>query len=179
MVAERNVFRQVRDSRGVYYMRPRPGVAHDGNVTLRGNVVESSEQGLGEIECRVSGDAGCPSPASTVRLENNTVSGAVTMDGTRYQVNTTGCVLAEDSWTTSNAIPVTMNNQTCVSTPRIFGVSRRCSPGRSPGVAGSDPDAADATPATDPDLSYHRKGHGTHCRHQRFIHQRSPMRSPG
>ena len=157
MVAERNVFRQVRDSRGVYYMRTPVRVWHiDGDVTLRGNVVESSEQGLGEVpECRVSGDAGCPTPGSTVRLEDNTVSGAVMMDGTRYQVNTTGCVLAVDSWTSSNQIPVAMVDQTCVSTPQIIqGFASMFTQTGTRTLQDPIPTLRTATPATDPDLSY-------------------------
>lgn len=119
LTADSNVFREARDSRGVYYLRSPIRVWHvNGNVVLKNNVVESSEQGF-LIECKASSDGGCAQ--GSVSMTDNTVGGAVDNGGTRVQVNRTGCVLA---WTgiTPPRVTASMTNTTCVSTPQTLWV---------------------------------------------------------
>jgi Right handed beta helix region len=153
LTADSNVFRKTRDSRGVYYLGSPIRVWHvDGATTLKNNVVETSAEGLGIIECRISGDAGCAK--GTVTLENNTVSGAVLNGSTRVQVGN-GCLLTVDSWNSRNAIPVSLRNQTCVSTNSVIvGSGLAVAQTGTRVVTGPIPRLRSFRPAFDPDLSY-------------------------
>jgi Protein of unknown function (DUF1565) len=92
LVAEFNVFREVYGVRAganvVYYMRSPIRVWHvDGATTLRGNVIEQSQQGV-LLECRSGSSAGCN--AGTTTLAGNTIAGRVRdLGGVVRQVNTT------------------------------------------------------------------------------------------
>jgi hypothetical protein len=161
LTAHHNVFREVYDFRGtqrvVYYVRSPMRVWHvNGTTNLSDNIVESSAQGLGIVpECRVSGDAGCA--AGTVNLARNTVSGAVQDGATIYQV-ASACDLAVDSWSASNAIPVSMTNQTCVSaSPVVSGNGAfMFSQSGTRSLTTPIPTLRRLTPTVaDPDLSYH------------------------
>lgn len=153
LTADSNVFRETRDSRGVYYLRSPIRVWHvDGTTVLKNNVVETSAQGLGIVECRVSGDAGCAK--GSVTLQNNAVSGAVLDGSTRVQV-ADGCLLTVDSWDSGSAIPVSMTNQTCVSTNSVIaGSGLAVSQTGTRVLTGPIPALRTFMPAFDPDLSY-------------------------
>jgi hypothetical protein len=153
LVADRNVFRQARDSRGVYYLRT-PITVWNVNATITeitNNVVESSEYGLGIVpECEAVTAPGCA--VGPVILSGNIVSGAVTDGGTTYQINTTGCDLALNSWTSSNVIQVTMTNQTCVNTRGVVidGYSAMFTQSGTTISTSPVPALRWASPATDP-----------------------------
>ena len=150
LTAVRNVFRQVRDARGVYYLRSPIRVRHvqaSAGSILRGNVVESGAQGL-FMECNQStGDAGCTS--RTVRLEDNTVGGAVMVGSIRYQVNTTACILTGP---TASAVAI---DTRCISVPVVrSGPNTVTQTGT---VSASAPVSTLRTgpaPVFEPDLSY-------------------------
>ena len=99
LVAEYNVFRNVSGLRGgqrvVYFARSPIRVWHvDGATTLRGNVVESAQQGF-LLECRSGADAGCA--AGTILVQHNTVGGRVQgLSGALTDVNRTAGVLLYD-----------------------------------------------------------------------------------
>jgi hypothetical protein len=96
LVAEYNVFREVYGMRGaakvVYFARSPIRVWHvDATTILRGNVVESSQQGF-LLECRAGSDGGCA--RGTILLQDNTVNGrARDLAGVVRDVNTTGGVM--------------------------------------------------------------------------------------
>jgi hypothetical protein len=96
LVAEYNAFRAAYGTRAganvVYFARSPIRVWHvDATTILRGNVVESSQQGF-LLECRAGSSAGCAS--GTIRVEGNTVAGrARDLSGTMRNVNTTAGVL--------------------------------------------------------------------------------------
>jgi hypothetical protein len=160
IVAEYNVFREVSGVRGgarvVYYLRSPIRVWHvDGNVALRGNVIEQAQQGV-LLECRGGSEAGCA--AGTIALSGNVVGGQVReLDGTVRQVNTTAGVLVFSGLQAQTAI----TGNAFVGVPRVIG-------SYSDGVSGAPsyalsanrevsgapaPSLRAATPATDPDLS--------------------------
>jgi hypothetical protein len=95
-VGEYNVFREVYAPRNgvnvVYYLRSPIRVWHvNGDVLLRGNVIEQAQQGI-LLECRAGSQAGCD--AGTTRVTDNTIAGQVRdLSGTVRQVNTTAGVL--------------------------------------------------------------------------------------
>lgn len=155
LTAEGNAFRQVFDDRGVYYLRTPIRVWHvDGATVVRDNVVESSAQGLGVIECKTGPVPGCA--RGTVELSGNTVGGAVSHGGERVQV-ASGCLLAVDAWSAPTAaeMEVTMTAQTCVSAaPIVIGDDLPIAHVGTVELDGPITTLRAATPATDPDLSY-------------------------
>jgi hypothetical protein len=160
-VAEYNVFREVYDIRDgvpvVYYMRSPIRVWHvNGNVLLRGNVIEEGQQGV-LIECRAGSEAGCD--AGTTRMTGNVVGGRVRdLGGTVRQVNTTAGVLVF----TGLQAQATIDGNAFGGLPRTVGIFDDGVSGAPPYALAGNREVADpavpalrpATPATDPDLSY-------------------------
>jgi hypothetical protein len=161
IVGEYNVFREVyglRDgAKVVYYLRSPIRVWHvDGDVTLRGNVIEQAQQGV-LLECRSGSEAGCD--AGTTRLTGNVVGGRVRdLDGSVRQVNTTAGVLAFSGLQAQTTIDASV----FAGLPRTVGIySDGFSGAPSYALTGirevadpAVPALRPATPATDPDLSY-------------------------
>jgi hypothetical protein len=158
IVAEYNVFRDVYGVRGaakvVYYLRSPIRVWHvDGNVTLRGNVIEQAQQGV-LLECRAGSEAGCD--AGTTVLSGNVIGGQVRdLDGTVRQVNTTAGVLVFSGLQAQTTIA----GNAFAGLPRLVGNYSDGVPG-APSYALSGnrelsaaPALRAAAPATDPDLS--------------------------
>ena len=96
LVAEYNVFRAAYGIRAgakvVYFARSPIRVWHvDATTILRGNVVDSAQQGF-LLECRAGDSAGCAD--GTILLQDNTVAGGVrNLAGAMTNVNTTAGVL--------------------------------------------------------------------------------------
>jgi hypothetical protein len=162
IVAEYNVFREVYALRAgapvVYYMRSPIRVWHvNGNVTLRGNVIEQGEQGV-LLECRAGSEAGCD--AGTTLMTGNVVGGQVRdLGGAVRQVNTTSGVLVYNGL----QAPATIAANVFAGLPRAIGIySDGVSGAPSYAVSGSRelprpsvvPQLRAASPATDPDLSF-------------------------
>jgi hypothetical protein len=158
IVAEYNVFREAYGVRGgakvVYYLRSPIRVWHvDGNVVLRGNVIEQAQQGV-LLECRAGSEAGCA--AGTTLLSGNVVGGQVRdLDDTVRQVNTTAGVLVFSGLQAQT----TITGNAFAGLPRLIGSSSDGVSG-TPSYALSDnrelsvvPALRAAAPATDPDLS--------------------------
>jgi hypothetical protein len=158
IVAEYNVFREAYGVRAgakvVYYLRSPIRVWHvDGNVVLRGNVIEQAQQGV-LLECRAGSEAGCA--AGTTLLSGNVVGGQVRdLDGTVRQVNTTAGVLVFSGLQAQT----TITGNAFAGLPRLVG-SYSDGVSGTPSYALSDnrelsvvPALRAAAPATDPDLS--------------------------
>jgi hypothetical protein len=162
IVAEFNVFREVygvRDgAKVVYYLRSPIRVWHvNGQVTIRGNVVEQAQQGV-LLECRAGPQAGCD--AGTTRVTGNTFAGQV-RDGAVRQVNTTAGALVFTGLRAAATIdgnafamlpaPIRLFSDGVLGAPRYAQAANR--------VFAAPPPAAmldlrAARPATDPDLSF-------------------------
>jgi hypothetical protein len=162
IVAEYNVFREVYALRAgapvIYYMRSPIRVWHvNGNVTLRGNVIEQGQQGV-LLECRAGSEAGCD--AGSTLLTGNVVGGQVRdLGGAVRQVNTTSGVLVYNGL----QAPATISANVFAGLPRAIGIySDGVSGAPSYTVSGSRElprpsvvaQLRAATPATDPDLSF-------------------------
>jgi hypothetical protein len=164
LVGEYNVFREVYGARDgasvVYYLRSPIRVWHvNGDMTLRGNVIEQAQQGV-LLECRGGSQAGCDS--GTTRVTANTIAGQVRdLSGTVRQVNTTAGVLVFTGL--KAAATIDANAFASVPTPvGIYTDGVSGAPGyaytanrefaTSPAAAHLDLRAAAAS--TDPDLSY-------------------------
>jgi hypothetical protein len=160
-VAEYNVFREVYGMRDgapvVYYMRSPIRVWHvNGNVMLRGNVIEEAQQGV-LLECRAGSEAGCD--AGTTRMTGNVVGGRVRdLGGTVRQVNTTAGVLVFSGLQAQ----ATIDGNAFGGLPRTVGIYDDGVSGAPPYALAGNREVDDpavpalrpATPATDPDLSY-------------------------
>jgi hypothetical protein len=162
LVVEYNVFRNAYGVRGgtkvVYFARSPIRVWHvDATTILRGNVVESSQQGF-LLECRSGASAGCAT--GTIRLEGNTVGGRVRgLSGALTTVNTTAGVLVY----TGLKAPVTVVDNLFSMLPTSVktysdGVSGPPSVTETGNVVASSssaaPDLREARATTDPDLSF-------------------------
>jgi parallel beta-helix repeat protein len=162
LVAEYNVFRAVYGVRGaskvVYFARSPIRVWHvDATTILRGNVIESSQQGF-LLECRAGASAGCAS--GTILLQDNVVGGRVRdLNGSLTNVNRTAGVLLFAGLPAA----VTLSHNLFAMVPTTIG---NYSDGVSgtPSVAQSGTTVMSATSAslplrqaratTDPDLSF-------------------------
>jgi len=161
LVAEYNVFRNVYGLRGgakvVYFARSPLRVWHvNGDTTLRGNVVESSRQGIA-LECRAGTDGGCAT--GTILVQHNTIGGKVKdLSRTPTTVNTTSGVLVYTGLRAraridSNvfvSLPAQVKPFTdgVTGTPFLTSTNGRALSSRSAELL------RQASPATDPDLSY-------------------------
>ena len=162
LVAEYNVFRAVYGMRGaakvVYFARSPIRVWHVNATTiLRGNVVESSQQGF-LLECRAGSQAGCAS--GTILVQGNTVNGrARDLAGVMRNVNTTGGVVVFEGL----AAPVTIADNLFAMVPAVVrtladGVSGTPSVtvtgGRVMSTSAASLNLRAAHATTDPDLSF-------------------------
>jgi hypothetical protein len=161
LVAEFNVFRNVYGMRGgtkvVYFARSPIRVWHvDATTVLRGNVVESSQQGF-LLECRSGASAGCAT--GTIRLEGNTVGGRVrNASGALTTVNTTAGVLVFAGL----KAPVTLADNLFSMLPTylktysdgVSGAPSVTETGNVVASSASGPDLREARATTDPDLSF-------------------------
>jgi hypothetical protein len=142
----------------VYFARTPVRVWHvDATTILRGNVIESSEQGFA-LECRAGTSAGCAS--GTILLERNTIGGRVrSLSGAATNVNTTAGVM------TYSGLPalVTVSDNLFAALPASIrrytdGVSGTPSVTETGSVVVSSspasPELREARATTDPDLSY-------------------------
>jgi hypothetical protein len=162
LVAEYNVFRAVYGMRGgakvVYYARSPIRVWHvDATTILRGNVIESSEQGF-LLECRAGASAGCAS--GTILLQDNVVGGRVRdLGGSLTTLNHTAGVLVFSGLPAA----VTLTHNLFAMLPTAIGSSSDGVSG-TPSVTQSGTTVTSSTGAplplraaratTDPDLAY-------------------------